>query len=381
MRRASASERERLHHTFTALCAIESPSYREGDCAEWVTAQLRELGLEVFEDDAGARLGAQSGNRLATIGGVAGAGTGTMLLCAHLDTVPPTAPIEPVLVDGGYENAHSGILGADNKAAVAILIEVARRLTAGPEPPPVAVELLFTVCEEVSLAGSAAFDIGRLGSRFGFVFDHATPVGDVVIASPSHHRVIADFQGAAAHAGVRPEAGRSAIVAAARAVAAMRLGRLDPGTTANVGTITGGSALNVVPERCRLEAEVRSLDDARGQEVVTEMVDHLHDGANAAECDLDVTVERMFTGYRARASERPVALAERALRACGFEPRQIASGGASDANSFRAAGLPVVNLADGTERNHEPSERISLDALDGMFEVALALVQEAADDV
>ncbi len=375
MRRATDSERERLHDTFATLCRIESPSGHERACADWVLAELRSLGLEVEEDGAGLRAGSDAGNLLAHIGGSSG---NSILLCAHLDTVPLTAPVEPVLVDGGWENANDGILGADNKSSVAILIELARRLRSSPDPPPVGVELLFTVCEEVSLRGSKEFDVGRLRSRFGYVFDHASPVGEVVLASPTHHRIDAELHGRAAHAGVRPEAGRSAIAAASKGIAAMRLGRLDPETTANVGTIEGGTSINVVPERCRISAEARSLDQESVEAVVTEMIDHLQDAANSGECDLDVTVERMFKGYRTRAGAEQVALAERALRACGYEPRHIVTGGASDANSFEAAGFPCTNLADGTQRNHQPDERVSVDALEGMFEVALALIEEAA---
>jgi tripeptide aminopeptidase len=177
---------------------------------------------------------------------------------------------------------------------------------------------------------------------------------------------------------VRPEMGRSAVAAAAKAIAAMRLGRLDAETTANVGMIEGGSAINVIPERCRVLAEVRSLDEDRAAAVTTETVDHLQDAADAGECDLDLQVERMFRGYRTKPKAPQLAAAERALRACGYEPRPILSGGASDANSFEAAGLPCTCLADGTERNHEPGERISAQSLEELLEISIALVDEAA---
>jgi tripeptide aminopeptidase len=283
------------------------------------------------------------------------------------------------MVDGGWENANDGILGADNKSAVAILVELARRLVSNP--PEMGVELLFTVCEEVSLRGSKEFDVGKLRSSFGYVFDHATPIGEIVVASPSHQRLVAEMRGRAAHAGVRPEAGRSAIAAVAQAVAAMRLGRLDEETTANVGTIEGGTAINVIPEHCRIEAEVRSVDEEKLQTALTDMIDRLQDAANASECDVDLVVERMFEGYRTRPRAPHVVLAERALKMCGYEPSHIASGGASDANSFNAAGFPCANLADGSERNHQPDERISVDALEGMFEVAIAVVEEAGHGV
>jgi tripeptide aminopeptidase len=376
VRRATDAQRQRLHQTFAALCRIESPSGHERACADWVKAELGEIGLEVDEDDSGPAAGSDAGNLFARI---SGQGLDSILICAHLDTVPPTAPIEPVIVDGGWENANDGILGADNKAAVAVALELARRLRGAREAPQTGVELLFTVCEEVALRGAGEFDVTRLTSRFGYVFDHASPIGEIVLASPTHHRIVAEFHGRAAHAGLRPERGRSAIAAAARAIATMQLGRLDAQTTANVGTIAGGTGTNVVPERCRLEAEARSLDDARVEAVATEMIDNLQEAADAAECDLDLTLERMFKGYRTKPRAAQVVHAERALRACGYEPKQIVTGGGSDANVLEAAGFPCTNLADGTERNHEPGERISVDALEGMLEVAIALVEDGLD--
>jgi len=374
VRPASEAERARLAETFAALCRIPSPFGHERACADWVTAELAGMGVAVEEDGAAAATGGDAGNLLARIPGRT---ERTILLCAHLDTVEPVAPIEPVIVDDGWENAHEGILGADNKAAVAMVLEVARRASA--EGSPVGLELLFTVAEENALVGAKAFDVGRLQAAFGYVFDHATPIGEVIVAAPTYYRLEAELHGRAAHAGIRPEDGRSAILAAARAIAAMPLGRLDAETTANVGNVAGGVAsTNVVPERCRLSAEARSLDAARADAVVAQLVDALHDGANATECDLDVTTERLFAGYRLRPSEPAVLAAEAALRACGYAPRRIATGGGSDANALLAAGFTCVNLANGTERNHEPTERVSVAALEGMLDVCLALLDEAA---
>jgi tripeptide aminopeptidase len=170
-------------------------------------------------------------------------------------------------------------------------------------------------------------------------------------------------------------------VAAARAIANLRVGRIDDETTANVGLIDGGTAINVVPERCRVESEVRSLDESRAASLATETVDHLQDAADATECDLDLTVERMFRGYRTKAKAPETVVAERALRARGYEPRPINSGGASDANSFRTAGFACSCLADGTERNHEPGERISAQNLESLLDLALTIVDEAAVEI
>jgi tripeptide aminopeptidase len=375
VRPASEAEKGRLAETFVALCRIDSTFGREKACADWARAELEAMGLVVEEDDAAAESGGECGNLLARL---PGRSDRTVLLCAHLDTVEAVAPIDPVLVDGGWENANDGILGADNKAAVAVMLEVVRRCRI--EGSPVGIELLLTVSEENALAGAKAFDVSRLRSDFGYVFDHATAIGEVVVASPTYFRLTADFHGRAAHAGIRPEDGRSAILAAARAVASMPHGRIDDQTTTNVGSIRGGvGSTNVVPERCSLLAEARSLDAGRVEDVVAKMVDAVHDAAGATECDVDLTVEKLFTGFRTRPSAPAVLAAETALRECGYTPKKIVTGGGSDANVFEAAGLSCVNLANGTERNHQPDERVSQIALEGMLDVALALLDAAAE--
>jgi tripeptide aminopeptidase len=366
MRRSSEGERARLNARFARLCAIPSPSGSESAVRDVVAAELEALGFSAELDPKGNLLARRPARRERAV-----------LLCAHLDTVPHgDLPIEPILVDGVWENAHPAILGADNKAAVAVMVQAAERIVA--EGAPIDVELLFTVEEEVALAGAKAFDTAVLRSAVGYVYDHATPIGEIVASSPTYYRVEAELRGRAAHAGIRPEEGRSAIVAAARAIAAMRHGRLDEETTANVGWIDGGvaGATNIVAERCRILCEARSLDPAKAEAVVTEMVDHLHDAANdpACECDLDVTVQRLFEGYRRRPDAPGVRAAAQALQACGYAPRLIASGGGSDANALEVAGVHCVCLANGTERNHEPTERVSAAALESMLDVTYALL-------
>jgi tripeptide aminopeptidase len=367
MRPASDAERARLNDTFAALCRIPSPFGHEQACSDRVREELRGMRIDAEADAAG--------NLLARL---PGRSERSILLCAHLDTVDDGGvPIEPVIVDGGWENANDGILGADNKAAVAVILELVRRCSV--EGSPVGLELLFTTGEENALEGIKEFDAGKLQSDFGYVFDHATPIGEVITASPTYFRLAADFHGRAAHAGIRPEAGRSAILAASLAIAHMPLGRIDEQTTANVGSIQGGAgSTNIVPERCRILAETRSLDASRVEDVVAGIVDAIHDGAAQAECDVDVTSERLFIGYKQKPSAPAVVAAEAALQACGYEPKRIVTGGGSDANVLEANGFTCVNLANGTEHNHEPTERVAVAALEGMLDVAFALVDEAA---
>jgi tripeptide aminopeptidase len=371
---ASSAERERLLADFIRLCEIESPSGSERKIAQAVKADLEQLGLEVEEDGTAGETGSDTGNLLARIEGPPD--SRTILLCAHLDTVPLTAPVEVQQENGLLTNRHEAILGADNKAAVATILAAARRLTA--KAPPIGVELLFTTCEELALAGAKAFDRAGLRSEFGYVFDHASPIGELVTASPTYYRLEADFRGKAAHAGIRPEDGHNAIVAAAKAIAAMEIGRLDDQSTANVGEIHGGTNANVVAERCQVVLETRSLDDARAGEVVSKMVDAVTEAASDTECDVETSVERLFRGYRLARTAPVVEVAAEALRKTGVEPVYINTGGGSDANALIAAELPVLNLANGTERNHQPDESVTVEALEQMLDVTLAIVAASA---
>jgi tripeptide aminopeptidase len=363
---ASTEEREHLLADFVRYCEIESPSGREREMADALSADLRGLGLEVDEDE--------STNLLARIPGPEGAPT--VLLCAHMDTVPLDGPVEVVSEDGLLTNRHEAILGADNKAAVATIMGAARRIVRQGKPAA-GVELLFTTGEEQALEGAKAFDKSRLSSDFGYVFDHASAIGEIVLASPTYYSVTARFKGKAAHAGIRPEAGHNAIAAASRAIAAMQIGRIDPETTANVGRIEGGTAANVVAERCFVELETRSLDDARAGENVSAMVDAIAEAASDSECDVETSVERLFQAYRLPRTAPAVEVAAAALRDCDIEPVYITTGGGSDANVFIPAGIPVVNLANGTERNHQPDESVTVEALETMLDVTIAIVAQA----
>jgi tripeptide aminopeptidase len=364
---------ERLHETFVRLCEIRSPTGEEREVADTIAAELRVLGLEVSEDEAAGPAEAGAGNLLARL---PGASEDWVMFCAHMDTVPHGGQIEVVEVDGVFRSAGETVLGADNKAAVAVFMElVARHAT---DPLPVGIELVLTVAEEQGLRGAKAFDLSTLRSKCGFVLDHASSIGEAIVSSPTQQRVLAQFTGVEAHAGIRPEEGSNAIAAAAAAISRMELGRLDEETTANVGVIAGGTSGNVVPGHCEIVAEARSLDAGRAAEVAGLLSDACTWGASEHGCDADVRIEELVRGYRIPPSSPALALAEGGLRRAGFEPERTATGGGSDANAFILDGFDCVLLANGTEANHTPDESVSARNLEAMLEVCEGIVAEAA---
>jgi tripeptide aminopeptidase len=363
---------------FTELAAIPSPPGSEREVADRVRAYLEDLGLEVSEDDAGTRIGANAGNLLCRLDPTTENGGLPIFLCAHLDTVQPTGPLEPVVEDGVVRNAGGTILGADNKAAVATMLEAAR-LVLSENRPHAGIELLFTPKEEVGLQGAKAFDPDRLRAEVGFVFDHAAPIGEVMLGAPHARSVEVTIHGRAAHAGIAPEEGRSAIVAAARAITDFRLGRLDDETTANVGLIEGGIARNIVPDRCTFSIDVRSHDEAKLGDLVKEFLETITFAAALDQCEAETTVEESYLGYRFARSDLPVRLACAALERAGFQPKLGLGGGGADANVFNERGRPCVNLANGMAAVHTPDEHIAVTDLERMVDVTLALVDVARD--
>src|SRR5438128_154254 len=360
---------------FTELAAIPSPPGEERPVADVVSAYLRDCALDVNEDGAGAEVGSTTGNLYTRLEATA-AGT-PIFLCAHLDTVQPVGRIEPVVDDEGIvRNAAGTILGADDKAAVAAMLEATRRVLAEGRPHA-GIELVFTPKEEVGLLGAAAFDHTRLHARHGFVYDQAAPIGGVILGAPFSQALEVTFHGRAAHAGMYPEEGRNAIAAAARAIADLRLGRIDDESSANGGVIHGGTAGNVVAEWCTFLAEVRCHDERRLAELVQEMIDAISFAASMSDCSVDVEQRKSYRGYRFKRDDEVVQLAAAALSRSGYEPRYALSGGAADANVFNERGLQCLNLANGMTDIHTSDERIAVADLEAMVDVTLALVDAA----
>ena len=360
---------------FVRLCEIPSPTGQEQAMADAVIRELERMGASVMQDDASTMVEPAGCNNI--IARFAPTAPGTpIMFCAHLDTVPLLGPVE-VVQDGEWlTNAHEAILGGDDKAAVAVMLHAVDRIVR-EGIPHAGIELVFTPAEEVGLQGAAYFDPSVLNAEFGFVYDHTGELGGIVTSAPTHKEVAATFRGVAAHAGIQPELGRSAVVAAARAVAAMPLGRLDECTTANVGTIRGGSADNVVPEECVVTGECRSRDLDALDRQLTAMLDAFTWAGTECECDVEVRVKHHFTGYALAEDTPQVVMARQAIEDCGIEPRYVASGGGSDVNALLVNGFPSVNLCNAMVAVHTPDERIRIADVDRMVDITLAIVARA----
>lgn len=367
--------RERLLQRLLDLIVINGPSREEQAVAQRVLGELRALGIEAEEDDAASIVGGNSGNIVAKLPATV-SDAPALLLNAHLDTVQPTEGVRPVLSGDLVKSDGQTILGADDRAGVAIILEVMHSLLEESIPHGDII-LAFTVCEEVGLLGAEHLAHRGLPAALGFVLDGGDHEGRIVNAAPYHVRLRATIHGKAAHAGVHPEDGISAIVIASEAISAMRLGRVDEETTANIGKIRGGQATNIIPELVELEGEARSLEESKLHQQVAHMTDQLRTAASTLGGSVDIHQEMNYVGYRLSEAAPPVRLAMGAMRKLGIEPVLEPSGGGTDGNQFNAAGIPTATLDTGGGSPHSRDEYCNIPAMERCARLVQAIIQEA----
>ncbi len=351
----------RLRDSFLALVRIDNPSGQEVAMAEAVMARLRDLGLLPEQDGKGN-----------VIAAMAGRGE-PLLLSAHLDSVAPAVGKEPVVADGVVRSAGVTVLGADDLAGVAAILEGVRSARK-QDGHCRAAEIVFTVEEEIGLHGARALDYRRLRSKLGVALDLNGELGGICISAPAQDAIRVTIHGRAAHAGVAPEQGVSAIRVAAEAIAAMPLGRIDSETTANVGVIEGGAATNIIPDRVMLKAEARSRDASKLDRQTKAMRAAFEAAASHHGAAVDFQAERAYGPIRVAEDAPIVQLCRRAVQAIGLEPCLIATGGGSDVNVFGMHGIAAVNLSIGYREIHTPGEHISLSDLEQAARLVEALL-------
>lgn len=365
--------RERMVDEFLQLIAMPSLSRRERAFADEVKRRLVELGLEVEEDEAGAAIGGEANNIIAHLPATA-PGLPCLMLNAHIDTVTPGENIRATIDGDRIISDGSTIVGADDKCGVAVILEVLRALKEASVAHG-GVDVVFTVAEEIGLVGAKHLDWSKIRARMGYVMDGGETQASITVAAPFANKINFTVRGRAAHAGVCPEKGLNAIQVAARGVAAMRLGRLDEETTANIGVIRGGEAPNIVPERCELLGEARSHDEAKLRSQTDHMVKAMQAAARDAGAEVEIDLQRDYNGFRLGPEEPVVALAAAALRDLGLEPTLHVGGGGSDANIFNEHGLPAVILSTGAGAVHTTKEFAHIPTMVHAAEWLLAIFQ------
>ncbi len=360
---------ERLLRTFLDLVLIDSPTGEEAAVAAYCTAALEAAGCEVSFDDSQQLTGANVGNLIAVLPGTVPL---VLELSAHMDCVMPCHGVEPYVEGGIVRSAGDTVLGADDKAGLAAAIECARRLAEdGGEHPTI--RFVFSVSEEIGLVGAKALDPEAVAADICLVLDaHGAP-GGIVVASPTHYTFRATFTGKASHAGVEPESGISALRIAAQAVTDMPNGRLDAETTANVGTIEGGVATNVVCAEVVITGECRSIDPKRVEGVREEMDRCMRGVSKAGGGEVEITWTREYVGFRAAGDDPSVQLVMTACRDVGLEPHTYATGGGSDANIIAELGVPTLALGCGMTDVHSTDESIAVADLEVLTAMLLAV--------
>jgi tripeptide aminopeptidase len=370
----SPDDAQRVLATFLELVSIDSPSGSEAAVGRRTAALLEGAGMSVRFDDAENRTDSECGNLIADL--AATASGRTVVLSTHMDTVEPGRGIVPVVERGTVTSRGETILGADAKAGLAAIIECVRVL-GEQRIPHAAVRVIVTVGEEMGLQGAKAMSPADCAGDLCLVLDADGAPGGIVTAAPTHHTFKASFAGRAAHAGVEPEKGASAVEAACRAVAAMRLGRLDPETTANIGAIKGGGATNVVAASCELTGECRSLDADAAETVRSEMDAALRAGASQTGATVTISWTREYEGFRFTDDDPLVALVEEACSTAGVAPFRFRTGGGSDANVLSSKGLPSLVLSSGMRDVHSTKESLRVADLEALVRILLAVIGKA----
>ena len=373
---------DRLIDDFLALVRISSPSRREAEVARWLTATLTGLGVRVDVDDAGTKISGDTGNVLAQFPGTA-PDAEPLLLCAHMDTVVPCEKITPVRNGDVIRTDGTSVLGGDDKAGIAAILE-AIRIVRERNIPHGPIDVLFTVCEEQGLIGAKHFDIGRLRARRGLVLD-CDGVDELVVQGPAANRMSYTVHGLEAHAGLAPEEGISAIKVASEAIAAMRLGRIDEETTANLGSIQGGLASNIIPNKVMLRGETRSRSDAKLRAQTEHMQKcfedaaarhHVTVGGRTHTARVETRVDRDYEVLNSPRDSTIVRWIRDAVEGRGRSLTVRATGVGCDANVFNGKhGLEIANLGCGMRQIHTVNEWVNVHDLEATATTLVELLR------
>lgn len=367
--------KERIIHTFLELVQIDSETGKEQEIQPILKSKFQSLGLNVVEDNANEdpRLGAN--NLICTLASnINKNDIDKIYFSSHMDTVVPGVNVKPTINDDGYIYSDgTTVLGADDKAGLAALIELIQVMQE-QNTPHGQIQFIITVGEESGLLGAKAINSELIDADFGYAVDASSPIGSTVIAAPTQMKVDATIYGKTAHASV-PDQGVSAINIAAKAISKMHLGKIDEETTANIGRFEGGSATNIVANKVTLNAEARSHSDEKVESQVAHMKSVFENTAQSFGCSADVRVTKSYPGFQIDENDHVIDIAKKSASSLGLNPKAVIANGGSDGNIFNLLGVPTVIIGIGYENIHTTKERIATQNLVLLAQQLLKIVE------
>lgn len=368
--------KQRLVEEFLELIQIDSPSSKEGAVAKILVDKLKNLGFDVYIDEAGVKAGGETGNVIATLKG--NRPGKTVLFSSHMDTVSPGEGVKPIIdeVNGIIKSDGTTVLGSDDKGGIAAILEAVRIIKENNIEHG-DIQIVFSIWEEGGLFGAKYLDYSKINPDFAFVLDSGGAPGQIIVKAPAQDKISVKIKGKPAHAGLVPEEGISAIMVASRAIENMNLLRIDEETTANIGTIKGGVATNIVMPELDILAEARSLDNSKLDAQTKHMVDTFKKAAADFGAEIEIETERMYGAFSVDENDEIVNMLKKVFSNMGMEAKVASTGGGSDTNILNANGIKAVNLGIGMKKAHTLEEYIAIEDLINSARMVVEIVKEA----
>lgn len=363
---------DRVVKEFMQYVQIDSQTRREGNFAKFIREELQKLGLDIIEDNAGEKVGSDANNIIATLkGDKAGQ---PIMLCCHMDTVTPGEGIKPIIRDEVIYSDGTTILGGDDKAGIAAIIE-ALKVIKEENLSHVDIEVVFTIAEEGGLNGSKNLDYSKIKSKLAFVLDSGGDPGQIVIQGPAQDKINVKIKGKPAHAGVCPEEGVSAIQVASSAINRMNLLRIDEDTTANIGIINGGKATNIVCPEVEINAEARSLSDEKLDKQTAHMVECFKEAAKEFGVEAQIETSRAYGAFVIDENDEIVKMAKKACGNIDLKAFTASTGGGSDTNILNVNGIKAINLGIGERKAHTLEEHLAIKDIVNTSKLVLEIIK------
>lgn len=366
--------RERIVKDFIDLVKIDSPSLKERQMADEVKRKLSELGMEAYEDDAGEKSGGNAGNIISTLKG--NPKKPAVLVLAHMDTVVPCIGKQPIIEGNIIRSDGTTILGSDDASGMVSLLETIRVLKEENAPQDYGdIHFVFTICEEAGMKGAKNLDISKFNAKYGFVMDHASQIGAIVVKTPSRNDIKVVIKGKAAHAGKEPEKGINAIQIASLAISKMKLGRLDHETTASIGIIEGGTMGTIVCDHVEIIAEARSVDEHKLEAQTEHMKQCFEEAAQEFGGSSDFQCDRIYSTFDVSQNEAILSILRTAANQIGVELKPEATGSGSDTNILNGEGIVSVAIGTGMKQIHSVDEWIDIRDMVDATKMLLAVLK------